>query len=77
MILWLGQLGRRAELMLDLVVDIKNNRKRGGDESISELSRVVMKWLTKCGIKQIHLGSLTWDDLIQRDKKGTSLHIHC
>ncbi|CAD7703288.1 unnamed protein product [Ostreobium quekettii] len=65
-----GQLTKRAELMLDMVVDIKNNRRKGSGQGTAGVSPEVMRWLTQSGVEGIHLGTLSWDKLLDPDKKG-------
>ena len=78
-----GGLSKRASLMLDLIVDIKNNRpsaagakakgtegRRGG--ALAVLSPGVAKWVKGCGVDDICLRNLTWAKLLAPDKKGAS-----
>ena len=74
-----GSLSRRAQIMLQLVVDIKNNRKRprnsndggsGGTAATTVLSPMVMKWLKSGGVDDVGIAGLTWSRLLNKDKRG-------
>jgi nucleolar MIF4G domain-containing protein 1 len=58
-----GALSQRARLMLDLVVDIKNNRNRGnrsGGQTAS-LPSDVAKLMRESNVDLVSLDHLTWD----------------
>lgn len=67
-----GILSKKAELMLDLVIDIKNNRlaKKGSRESFIHLSHTVGKWLQKIDVSKIALMDLNWKKLLDSQKTG-------
>lgn len=64
--------------MLDLVLDIKNNRKKqqGSEESFKYLSDGLGKWLQDCGVAKIKMGALSWEKLLMEDKKGALCEEH-
>ena len=56
------------------MLDIKNNRQRsqgtGGPLTISSvLSAGVLKWLRSCGAEEVQLRNLTWQTVLQQNKK--------
>ena len=62
------------QVLLGLVLDIKNNRQRsqgtGGPLTISSvLSAGVLKWLRGCGAEEVQLRHLTWRRVLQPNKK--------
>lgn len=65
-------MSKRAELMLELVVDIKNNRKREGGKggAAAVLSPTALKWLKQCRVEDVALGDLSWDKLLSGGKRG-------
>ena len=62
----------RARVMLDLVVDIKNNRKRqdGNRKKVVSLDAAAAKWLKGCGVGAVALGGITWKKVLTGDKRG-------
>ena len=65
------------QVLLGLVLDIKNNRQRsqgtGGPLTISSvLSAGVLRWLRGCGVEEVQLRNLTWQRVLQHNKK-----VHC
>ena len=54
--------------MLSLLLDIKNNRQRGGGGAVS-LTAATQKWLKSVGSASVVLHSLSWDKLLAPDKK--------
>ena len=57
-----------------MVLDIKNNCRRsrgtGGPLTISSvLSAGVLKWLRGCGAEEVQLRNLTWQRVLQHNKK--------
>ncbi len=74
-----GGMSKRAELMLELVVDIKNNRRRSAAEGSAarppaSLPSATLKWLRQQGVEQVAMPrSLTWVKLLQTSKKGALL----
>lgn len=71
-VLLVGTLSMQGELMLDLVLDIKNNKKKAKDQmaTFKYLSDGTGKWLQEAGVSQIKMGELSWQKLLQTDKKG-------
>lgn len=79
-----GAMTKRAEIMLELVIDIKNNRKRdvsgnskskaSGSSSKGGAAAVlqpgVIKWLKQSGVDDVKLVNLSWKKLVTPDKKG-------
>lgn len=67
-----GRLTKRAELMLELVVDIKNNRKREGKKggAAAVLSPTALKWLKQCRVEELQMAGLTWGKLLAPGKRG-------
>ena len=63
-----GELSQRARLMLDLVVDIKNNRKRGGagGGQTAALPPDVRKLVHGSNVEAVALRQLTWDTVRPR-----------
>ena len=64
----------RLQVLLGLVLDIKNNRQRsqgtGGPLTISSvLSAGVLKWLKGCGTDEVQLRNLPWQLVLQEHKK--------
>ena len=62
------------QVLLGLVLDIKNNRQRsqgtGGPLTISSvLSAGVLKWLKGCGLDEVQLRNLPWELVLQENKK--------
>jgi nucleolar MIF4G domain-containing protein 1 len=77
----MGSLSRRAQIMLQLVVDIKNNRKRpqnssnssnngGSTAATTVLSPMVMKWLKSGGVDDVSIAGLKWSRVLEKDKRG-------
>ncbi|GAX86627.1 hypothetical protein CEUSTIGMA_g14035.t1, partial [Chlamydomonas eustigma] len=70
-----GALTKRAQLMLDLVVDVKNNRRSadsggsGGKRAASVLSPGVLKWLRQSGVEEVQLRNITWEKLLDKSKR--------
>lgn len=61
-------------MLLSLVLDIKNNRQRsqgtGGPLTISSvLSAGLLKWLRTCGTDEAALKNLSWQTVLQPNKK--------
>lgn len=66
-----GGLSTRARVMLDLVVDIKNNRKReDGRRKAVQLDSAAAKWLRGCNVGAVALGGITWKKVLTGDKRG-------
>lgn len=59
--------------MLDLVIDIKNNKlaRSGKRESFRTLSPVVNKWLQQIDVSKMALIDLTWEKLVLPNKTGS------
>ena len=67
------------QVLLGLVLDIKNNRQRsqgtGGPLTISSvLSAGLLKWLKGCGTGEVQLRNLPWQLVLQADKKVRLRH---
>ena len=64
-----------AQVMLSLVVDIKNNKKRAGKGPAPPpvLPPPVAAWLKGAGVADVCLRNLTWPKLLKPDKRLTSL----
>lgn len=62
---------RALQVMLSLVVDIKNNKKRSGRDSgpPAVLPPPVLAWLKTSGIVDVCLRNLTWPKLLRTNKK--------
>lgn len=68
-----GKLSPRASIMLGLVLDIKNNkRKDKANGPAAVLSPTVVKWLKQSHVGQVQLKGLTWQKLLTKDKKVQS-----
>lgn len=76
-----GDLSVRAKVMLDLVVDVKNNRmkKRQGSLAIpmdgtkplaSALPPQTGLWYKSLSVETVSIGGLSWDKILSADKKG-------
>ncbi|CAK9865911.1 unnamed protein product [Sphagnum jensenii] len=61
-------IGKRLQFMLDMICDIKNNKRRPKDELVVH-SRL-KKWLQKLGVDEVQLRAVTWAGLLDPDKKG-------
>lgn len=64
----------KLQVLLGLVLDIKNNRQRsqgtGGPLTITAvLSAGVLKWLRTSGIDEVQLRNLSWQQVLQPTKK--------
>lgn len=58
--------------MLDLVLDIKNNKKKqqASKTGFKYLSDGLGKWLQECGVAKVKMGALAWEKLLMQDKRG-------
>eukprot|EP00887_Chlorella_sp_A99_P005712 scaffold1.g5712.t1 len=76
-----GGLSKRAQMMLELVVDIKNNRRArictcrmkhegGGAGAGAALPPAVTKWLRSSGVRDVALGGIPWAKVLQPGKRG-------
>ncbi|EIE19666.1 MIF4G-domain-containing protein [Coccomyxa subellipsoidea C-169] len=68
-----GKLSSRAEVLLSLVLDIKNNKQRSKSSAVSVssvLSAGVLKWLKSSGMEEVQLRTLSWAKVLQPKKKG-------
>lgn len=73
-----GLLSPRAGIMLGLVLDIKNNkRKDKASGPAAVLSPAVVKWLKQSHVGQVQLKGLTWQKLLNKDKKVPTLSCSC
>lgn len=65
-----GQMSQRADIMLSLVLDIKNNKRRDkASGPAAVLSPGVVTWLKQCHVGHVQLKGLTWQKLLSPDKK--------
>lgn len=65
-----GQMSPRADIMLSLVLDIKNNKRRDrASGPAAVLSPGVVAWLKQCHVGQVQLKGLTWEKLLSAKKK--------
>lgn len=81
-----GGMTKRAEIMLELVMDIKNNRQRdvkakkgsaavaagaaGRGGAAAVLQPGLLKWLKQSGVDDVTLANISWAKLVLHDKKG-------
>ena len=71
-----GTLSVRARVMLDLVVDIKNNKRRGdsgssqGSGPAAVLSPAIGKWLRSLDVSAVAMGGIPWQRIVSKRKKG-------
>ncbi|XP_009616414.1 uncharacterized protein [Nicotiana tomentosiformis] len=61
-------IGKRMEFMLEMICDIKNNKKRTKEDTL-QLTRI-KKWLQKLRIDDILIRGLKWSKLLDPDKRG-------
>ncbi len=65
-----GGMSPRAEIMLSLVLDIKNNKRRDkASGPAAVLSPAVVTWLKQCHVGHVQLKGLTWNKLLTSSKK--------
>jgi hypothetical protein len=60
------------QVLLSLVLDIKNNKQRSKSNAVSiasVLSGGSLKWLKGCGIEEVQLRNLPWAKVLQPRKK--------
>lgn len=65
-----GTMTTRAEVMLSLLMDIKNNRLRGGGSSNVVLTGGTTQWLKAVNASAVALHGLSWQKLLAPNKKG-------
>ncbi|KAL4421444.1 hypothetical protein ABPG75_010735 [Micractinium tetrahymenae] len=66
-----GQLTKRAQILLELVVDVKNNRRReDAKRRVVELAPAVTRWLKASGAADVAIGGIAWSKVLQPNKKG-------
>lgn len=64
-------LSARARVMMDIVVDVKNNRKRELTKQMAQmLDAQILRWLKNTGISSVALGGISWDKVLEKDKRG-------
>lgn len=64
-----GQMSQRADIMLSLVLDIKNNKRRDkASGPAMVLSPSVVSWLKQCHVGHVQLKGLTWQKLLSPKK---------
>ncbi|MCD7463172.1 hypothetical protein HAX54_050088 [Datura stramonium] len=61
-------IGKRMEFMLEMICDIKNNKKRIKEDTL-QLTRI-KKWLQKLRVVDILIRGLKWSKLLDPDKRG-------
>ncbi|KAK7265179.1 hypothetical protein RJT34_32795 [Clitoria ternatea] len=59
---------KRMEFMLEIICDIKNNKKKPNEDSAHHTR--IKKWLQKLRVDDILLRGLKWGKLLDPDKKG-------
>ncbi|KAJ8771744.1 hypothetical protein K2173_026921 [Erythroxylum novogranatense] len=59
---------KRMEFMLEMIFDIKNNKKRPKEETVQHTR--IRKWLQKLRVDGILIRGLKWSKLLDPDKKG-------
>ena len=68
-------MSQRAQIMLELVVDIKNNRKAKSSTSEntleSFLSQGSLRWLKESKVEDVQLRGVTWERLLDPNKKAS------
>lgn len=63
-------MSQRADIMLSLVLDIKNNKRRDkASGPATVLSPNVVSWLKQCHVGHVQLKGLTWQKLLSPKKK--------
>lgn len=66
----------RTQVMLELIVDIKNNRLPKGAARVAAmemfLSQGAQRWLKESKVSEVQLRSVTWDKLLSSSKKVRS-----
>jgi nucleolar MIF4G domain-containing protein 1 len=64
-------LSARARVMMDIVVDVKNNRKRELTKQMTQtLDAHMLRWLKNTGISSVALGGISWNKVLEKDKRG-------
>lgn len=63
-----NSIGKRMEFMLEMICDIKNNKKRTKEDTL-QLTRI-KKWLQKLRVVDILIRGLKWSKLLDPDKRG-------
>jgi len=71
-VLRMSMLCTSLQVMLSLLLDIKNNRQRGGGGGAIALTAGTTKWLKSVGAPAMALTSLSWDKLLAPSKKVPS-----
>ena len=62
-----GKLTSKVDVMLGLVLDVKNNKHRGLEIPINSTD---MKWLKESNMAKVALDGITWSLLLEEDKRG-------
>ncbi|GMI79038.1 hypothetical protein like AT5G17930 [Hibiscus trionum] len=60
--------GKRMEFMLEMICDIKNNKKKPKEDTVQHTR--IKKWLQKLRAEDILIRGLKWSKLLDTDKKG-------
>ncbi|CAN4089360.1 unnamed protein product [Withania somnifera] len=63
-----NSIDKRMEFMLEMICDIKNNKKRTKEDTL-QLTRI-KKWLQKLRVVDILIRGLKWSKLLDPDKRG-------
>lgn len=63
-----NSIGKRMEFMLEMICDIKNNKKRTKEDTL-QLTRI-KKWLQKLRVVDILIRGLKWSKLLDPEKRG-------
>lgn len=74
-----GQLSTRADMLLDVVVEVKNNRAGGGKDGAqgAAMSPVQQRLLKQWGVGQVLLRGMTWPRLLARDSHKVLCSLLC
>ena len=71
-------MSQRAEIMLSLVLDIKNNKRRDkANGPAAVLSPGLVTWLKQCHVGHVQLKGLTWHKLLSTQKKVRAGSLAC
>lgn len=69
-------MSKRADILLSLVLDIKNNKRHDKAGGSSRQSLAVHKWLQKASVGGVQLKTLPWQKLLASNKK-VSILLRC
>eukprot|EP00898_Chlorokybus_atmophyticus_P001124 jgi/Chlat1/2011/Chrsp158S02301 len=71
-----GAISKRVQFMLDMIVDIKNNKgvaarkKEAAAVGAGAQQAKLKKWVKGLGVSEVTLRSVTWQKLLEPNKKG-------